>query len=140
MVPATLLSTVDLGWMALLSPEIASRMQFGWTISVHIIFASLSIGLAPFIIYFTWKDVRTNEQRYARLRSFWVKVFAVGFVMGTVTGIPMSFQFGTNFPQFATIAAGWAGRLIPLQTLIQYKVVYIALYCHLYAVRIPARD
>ncbi|GAA0267949.1 cytochrome ubiquinol oxidase subunit I [Halobacterium noricense] len=109
MVPATLLSTVDLGWMALLSPEIASRMQFGWTISVHIIFASLSIGLAPFIIYFTWKDVRTNEQRYARLRSFWVKVFAVGFVMGTVTGIPMSFQFGTNFPQFATIAGELIG-------------------------------
>ncbi|MDL0130282.1 cytochrome ubiquinol oxidase subunit I [Halobacterium salinarum] len=109
MVPATLLSTVDLGWMALLSPEIASRMQFGWTISVHIIFASLSIGLAPFIIYFTWKDVRTNEQRYARLRSFWVKVFAAGFVMGTVTGIPMSFQFGTNFPQFATIAGELIG-------------------------------
>lgn len=93
----------------MLSPEIASRMQFGWTISVHIIFASLSIGLAPFIIYFTWKDVRTNEQRYARLRSFWVKVFAVGFVMGTVTGIPMSFQFGTNFPQFATIAGELIG-------------------------------
>ncbi|MDL0142882.1 cytochrome ubiquinol oxidase subunit I [Halobacterium salinarum] len=84
-------------------------MQFGWTISVHIIFASLSIGLAPFIIYFTWKDVRTNEQRYARLRSFWVKVFAAGFVMGTVTGIPMSFQFGTNFPQFATIAGELIG-------------------------------
>ncbi|MGB9965722.1 cytochrome ubiquinol oxidase subunit I [Halobacterium hubeiense] len=109
MVPATLLSTVDLGWMALLSPETASRMQFGWTISVHIIFASLSIGLAPFIIYFTWKDVRTNEQQYARLRSFWVKVFAAGFVMGTVTGIPMSFQFGTNFPQFATIAGELIG-------------------------------
>lgn len=109
MVPVPPLAAVDLGWMALLSPEIASRMQFGWTISVHIIFASLSIGLAPFIIYFTWKDVRTDEQRYARLRSFWVKVFAVGFVMGTVTGIPMSFQFGTNFPQFATIAGELIG-------------------------------
>ncbi|WP_160135609.1 cytochrome ubiquinol oxidase subunit I [Halococcus salsus] len=105
----TLLSTVGPGWVAFLSPELASRMQFGWTISVHIIFASLSIGLAPFIIYFTWKDVRTSEQRYARLRSFWVKVFAAGFVMGTVTGIPMSFQFGTNFPQFAEVAGELIG-------------------------------
>ena len=105
----TLLSTVGPGLVAFLSPELASRMQFGWTISVHIIFASLSIGLAPFIIYFTWKDVRTSEQRYARLRSFWVKVFAAGFVMGTVTGIPMSFQFGTNFPQFAEVAGELIG-------------------------------
>src|SRR6056297_1013234 len=107
--PTSLLTTLDPGVVAFLSAELASRMQFGWTISVHIIFASLSIGLAPFIVYFTWKDVRTNEQRYTRLRSFWVKVFAAGFVMGTVTGIPMSFQFGTNFPQFAEVAGELIG-------------------------------
>ncbi|OYR47914.1 MULTISPECIES: cytochrome ubiquinol oxidase subunit I [unclassified Halorubrum] len=109
MLPSTLFSGIDPGWVALLSPELASRAQFGWTISVHIIFASLSIGLAPFMIYFTWKDVRTDDERFARLRSFWVKVFAVGFVMGTVTGIPMSFQFGTNFPQFSAVAGELIG-------------------------------
>ena len=93
----------------LLSPELASRMQFGWTITVHIIFAALSIGLAPFIVYFTWKDVKTGEEAYTRLREFWIKVFAVGFVMGTVTGIPMSFQFGTNFPQFSEVAGEMIG-------------------------------
>src|SRR6056297_3041473 len=93
----------------LLSPELASRAQFGWTISVHILFAALSIGLAPFIIYFTWKDVTSDEESYTRLREFWIKVFAVGFVMGTVTGIPMSFQFGTNFPQFAEAAGEMIG-------------------------------
>ncbi|QSG04384.1 Cytochrome bd-type quinol oxidase, subunit 1 [Halapricum desulfuricans] len=92
-----------------LSPEIASRAQFGWTISVHILFAALSIGLAPFIIYFTWKSVRTDDERFERLRSFWIKVFAAGFVMGTVTGIPMSFQFGTNFPQFSSVAGEMIG-------------------------------
>ncbi|WP_248517922.1 cytochrome ubiquinol oxidase subunit I [Salinarchaeum laminariae] len=92
-----------------LSPELASRMQFGWTISVHILFASLSIGLAPFIVYFTWKDVRTGAEQYARLREFWVGIFAVGFVMGTVTGIPMSFQFGTNFPRFAEVSGELIG-------------------------------
>jgi len=92
-----------------LSPEIASRAQFGWTISVHILFAALSIGLAPFIVYFTWKEIRTDDERFTRLRSFWVKVFAAGFVMGTVTGIPMSFQFGTNFPQFSSVAGEMIG-------------------------------
>ncbi|MFC6838130.1 cytochrome ubiquinol oxidase subunit I [Halomarina ordinaria] len=94
---------------ALLSPEFGSRLQFGWTITVHIVFAALSIGLAPFIIYFTWKDVRTDDRRYTHLREFWTKVFAVGFVMGTVTGIPMSFQFGTNFPVFAEAAGEMIG-------------------------------
>ena len=93
----------------LLSPELASRAQFGWTITVHIIFAALSIGLAPFIVYFTWRDIKSDEPAYTRLREFWIKVFAVGFVMGTVTGIPMSFQFGTNFPVFSETAGELMG-------------------------------
>ncbi|GAA0657226.1 cytochrome ubiquinol oxidase subunit I [Salarchaeum japonicum] len=105
----TPVTVLDPGWLAFLSPELASRAQFGWTISVHILFAALSVGLAPFIVYFTWKDVRTGDERFARLRSFWVKVFAAGFVMGTVTGIPMSFQFGTNFPRFAEVAGELIG-------------------------------
>jgi cytochrome d ubiquinol oxidase subunit I len=95
--------------LVLLPAEFASRLQFGWTISVHILFAALSIGLAPFIVYFTWKEVTTDEQRFSRLRSFWIRVFAAGFVMGTVTGIPMSFQFGTNFPQFSSVAGEMIG-------------------------------
>ena len=89
-------------------PELLSRVQFAWTISIHIVFASLSVGLAPLIVYVTYKDVKTGSERYATLRDFWVKVFALGFVMGTATGIPMSFQFGTNFPIFAE----FAGELI----------------------------
>lgn len=91
-----------------LSTELLSRTQFAWTITIHIVFASLSVGLAPFIVYFTWKDVKTGKQRYAELRDFWVKVFSLGFIMGTATGIPMSFQFGTNFPIFSE----FAGELI----------------------------
>ena len=103
------LAVADPGAVAFLPPELASRAQFGWTISVHILFAALSVGLAPFIVYFTWKAVRTGDERFARLRSFWTTVFAVGFVMGTVTGIPMSFQFGTNFPRFAEVAGELVG-------------------------------
>ena len=93
----------------MLEPTFLSRSQFAWTITIHIIFASLSVGLAPFIVYFTWKDVRTGSQRYARLREFWVTVFAIGFVMGTATGIPMSFQFGTNFPIFSEVTGELIG-------------------------------
>jgi cytochrome d ubiquinol oxidase subunit I len=104
-----LAGTAGASALALLDPELASRAQFGWTISVHILFAALSIGLAPFIIYFTWRSVRTGSEAYERLQSFWLKVFAVGFVMGTVTGIPMSFQFGTNFPRFSEVAGELIG-------------------------------
>jgi len=98
-----------LGTFLFLSPEFGSRVQFGWTITVHILFAALSIGLAPFIVYFTYRDVRSGSERFTHLRNFWVKVFAAGFVMGTVTGIPMSFQFGTNFPVFSEFSGEMIG-------------------------------
>ncbi|MEF8780221.1 MAG: cytochrome ubiquinol oxidase subunit I [Haloferacaceae archaeon] len=89
-------------------PALLSRIQFAWTITIHIVFASLSVGLAPLIVYFTYREVRTGDERFAALRSFWVKVFALGFALGTATGIPMSFQFGTNFSVFSE----FAGELI----------------------------
>ncbi|ELY62228.1 cytochrome ubiquinol oxidase subunit I [Natronolimnohabitans innermongolicus] len=96
-------------WLAFLTPELASRIQFGWAITIHIIFAALSVGLAPFLVYFTVQEVRTGKERYVRLRKFWTKIFAVGFIMGTVTGIPMGFMFGTNFGAFSTVAGELIG-------------------------------
>ena len=96
-------------WLSFLSPELASRAQFGWAITIHIVFAALSVGLAPFLVYFTVQEVRTGKERYARLRTFWTKLFAIGFVMGTVTGIPMGFMFGTNFAAFSETAGELIG-------------------------------
>ncbi|MFC4439069.1 MULTISPECIES: cytochrome ubiquinol oxidase subunit I [Natrialbaceae] len=93
----------------MIDPVLASRLQFAIAITIHILFASLSVGLAPYLVYFTVQEVRTGEDRYRKLREFWTKVFAVGFVMGTVTGIPMSFMFGTNFSQFSTVAGELIG-------------------------------
>ena len=95
--------------LGMLSPELASRIQFGWAITIHIVFAALSVGLAPFLVYFVFQEIRTGRERYARLRIFWTKVFALGFIMGTVTGIPMSFMFGTNFAAFSTAAGEMIG-------------------------------
>ena len=71
------------------------------TTIVHIIFPVMSMGLAPFLIYFTWKDIRTGEPIYEQLRRFWTKIFAISFVVGTVTGIVL--EFGTNFAAFSTM-------------------------------------
>lgn len=61
----------------------------------------ISIGLATFLIYFTWKDIRTGEKVYEQLRRVWTRVFVVTFVVGTVTGIELEFEFGTNFAAFS---------------------------------------
>ncbi|ELZ94814.1 cytochrome d ubiquinol oxidase subunit I [Haloferax mucosum ATCC BAA-1512] len=88
----------------MLDPVIASRLQFALTTIVHIIFPVMSMGLAPFLIYFTWKDIRTDDPVYEQLRRFWTKIFAISFVVGTVTGIVLEFEFGTNFAAFSTAA------------------------------------
>ncbi len=93
----------------MLDPVVAGRAQFGIALTIHIVFASLSIGLGPFLVYFTIKEVRTGQERYARLREFFTKIFAIGFVMGTVTGIPLGFMFGTNFAVFSTVAGEMIG-------------------------------
>ncbi|GAB6879470.1 cytochrome ubiquinol oxidase subunit I [Halorubrum gandharaense] len=106
--------------LALVDPELASRAQFGWSISVHIVFASLSVGLAPFIAYFTYKEISTGEERFTRLRAFWTKVFALGFVLGTVTGIPLSFQFGTNFAAFSEFSGQLIGGPLAFETFMAF--------------------
>ncbi|MFB6189112.1 MAG: cytochrome ubiquinol oxidase subunit I [Halapricum sp.] len=86
----------------MIDPTLASRAQFALTTAVHILFPVVSMGLAPFLIYFTWKDIRTDDPTYTQLRRFWTKVFAISFVIGTVTGIVLEFEFGTNFATFST--------------------------------------
>lgn len=100
----------------MLDPVIAGRAQFAIATTIHIVFASLSIGLGPFLVYFVLQEIRTGKQRYIRLRKFFTKVFAVGFVMGTVTGIPLGFMFGTNFATFSTMAGEMIGGPLSFET------------------------
>ncbi|MFB6201162.1 MAG: cytochrome ubiquinol oxidase subunit I [Halorhabdus sp.] len=86
----------------MLDPALASRLQFAVTTIVHILFPVVSMGLAPFLIYFTWKSIRTEDPVYEQQRRFWTRIFAISFVMGTVTGIVLEFEFGTNFAAFST--------------------------------------
>jgi cytochrome d ubiquinol oxidase subunit I len=98
--------------VAVVDPVVASRLQFALTTIVHIVFPVMSMGLAPFLIYFTWKDIRTEKPVYEQLRRFRTKIFAISFVVGTVTGIVLEFEFGTNFAAFSTTAGElFGGRL-----------------------------
>jgi cytochrome d ubiquinol oxidase subunit I len=106
----------------MIEPVIASRLQFALTTIVHIIFPVMSMGLAPFIVYFTWKDIRTGEPIYEQLRRFWTRIFAVSFVVGTVTGIVLEFEFGTNFAAFSTTAGELFGGPLAVEGMMAFML------------------
>ena len=83
-----------------LDPIMLARIQFAFTISYHILFPAFTIGLASWLAMLEWRWLRTGNQVYAEVYRMWVKIFAVVFGMGVVTGVVMSFQFGTNWSMF----------------------------------------
>ena len=106
----------------MIDPVIASRLQFALTTIVHIIFPVMSMGLAPFLIYFTWKDIRTGEPIYEQLRRFWTRIFAISFVVGTVTGLVLEFEFGTNFAAFSTTAGELFGGPLAVEGMMAFML------------------
>jgi cytochrome d ubiquinol oxidase subunit I len=106
----------------MIDPVLASRFQFALTTIVHIIFPVMSMGLAPFLIYFTWKDIRGGDPVYEQLRRFWTKIFAVSFVVGTVTGIVLEFEFGTNFAAFSTTAGELFGGPLAIEGMMAFML------------------
>jgi cytochrome bd ubiquinol oxidase subunit I len=94
-----------------------SRLQFAFTISFHIIFPAFSIGLSAFIatLLVLWR--RTGREHYHRLARFWTKIFAVSFAMGVVSGIPLSYEFGTNWSHFSVVVGNVIGPLIGYEVL-----------------------
>ena len=96
---------------------ILARLQFAFTISFHIIFPAFSIGLSAYVatLLVLWK--RTGKDHFHRLARFWTKIFAVSFAMGVVSGIPLSYQFGTNWARFSEVAGNVIGPLIGYEVL-----------------------
>ncbi|WP_118181664.1 cytochrome ubiquinol oxidase subunit I [Paraburkholderia phosphatilytica] len=89
-----------------------ARLQFAFTVSFHIVFPALSIGLASFIAVLEAMWLRTGETHYRDLCMFWSKVFAVAFGMGVVSGVVMSYEFGTNWAGFSKFAGPVTGPLL----------------------------
>src|SRR6188508_569419 len=100
-----------------LDPVLLARIQFGFTISFHIIFPSFTIGLAAYIATLLFMWVRTGVERYQLLARFWTRIFAVSFGMGVVSGIVLSYQFGTNWSRFSVFAGNIVGPLIGYEVL-----------------------
>jgi cytochrome d ubiquinol oxidase subunit I len=99
-----------------LDPVLLSRLQFAFTISFHIIFPSFTIGLAAWLATLEGVHLATNREVYRRVFDFWLKVFAVSFGMGVVSGIVMAFQFGTNWSVLAEKAGSIQGPLLGYET------------------------
>ena len=94
-----------------------ARIQFAFTVSFHIIFPSFTIGLAAFIATLLVRWRMTGDEKFHRLARFWTKIFAVSFAMGVVSGIVLSYQFGTNWSRFSEVAGNVVGPLIGYEVL-----------------------
>src|SRR5512145_1563855 len=94
-----------------------SRIQFAFTISFHIIFPAFTIGLSAFIATLLLVHLRTGREHYRTLARFWTKVFAVSFAMGVVSGIVLSYQFGTNWSRFSEDTGNVLGPMIGYEVL-----------------------
>ncbi|MGA3247133.1 MAG: cytochrome ubiquinol oxidase subunit I [Paraburkholderia sp.] len=94
-----------------------SRLQFAFTVSFHIIFPAMSIGLASFIAVLEAAWLKTGKLHYKELCLFWSKVFAIGFGMGVVSGVVMAYQFGTNWAGFARFAGPITGPLLTYEVM-----------------------
>jgi cytochrome d ubiquinol oxidase subunit I len=100
-----------------LDPVLLARLQFAFTIAFHIIFPSFTIGLAAYIATLEVLWGATGAERYKRLSGFWIKIFAVSFGMGVVSGIVLSYQLGTNWSRFSAIAGNIIGPLAGYEVL-----------------------
>ncbi|MFB6284217.1 MAG: cytochrome ubiquinol oxidase subunit I [Halobacteria archaeon] len=106
----------------MVDPVFLSRLQFAFTVLVHILFPVVSMGLAPFLAYFIWKDYRTGDEVYRRLTDFWIKVFAVTFAVGTVSGIVLEFEFGMVFAEFSRAMGGVIGGPLAFEGMMAFML------------------
>ena len=94
-----------------------SRLQFAFTLAFHIIFPSFTIGLASFLAVLEGAWLVTKREAFQRLYLFWLRIFAISFGMGVVTGVVLSYEFGTNWSAFSRAVAGVIGPLLAFEVL-----------------------
>jgi len=99
-----------------------SRIQFGFTIGFHILFPTLTIGLAWFLVFFEARHRLSGRGHWIELYRFWVKIFALTFGMGVVSGLVLSYEIGTNFSRFSEMAGPIMGPLLSVEVLTAFFV------------------
>lgn len=117
-----------------------ARAQFAANITFHILFPSISIGLAWVLLYFKVAYVKTRDKIWLDSYMFWVKIFALTFAVGVVSGITMSFQFGTNWPGYMNTVGNIAGPLLGYEVLTSFFLESVFLGIMLFGIRrVPER-
>jgi cytochrome bd ubiquinol oxidase subunit I len=91
------------------------RIHFAFSITYHYLFPQLTIGLALLIVVLKTIAIRKNDEHYHRAARFWTRIFGINFVLGVATGIPMEFQFGTNWAQFSRLTGGVVGQPVVME-------------------------
>jgi cytochrome d ubiquinol oxidase subunit I len=120
--------------------EIVDRLQFAFTIMFHYLFPITTMGLAPFVAWYTWRAARTRDDGLAKAASFWTKIFTINFAIGVVTGIPMEFQFGTNWAAFSAKAGSVIGQPLAMEGVFAFFLESVFLGALLYKRReVPGR-
>ena len=97
------------------SALLVHRIHFAFTITFHYLFPQLTMGLAPLIVILKTLGLRRNDETYHQAARFWAKIFGINFLLGVVTGIPMEFQFGTNWSHFSRFAGGVIGQTLAME-------------------------
>jgi cytochrome bd ubiquinol oxidase subunit I len=97
------------------SALLVHRIHFAFTITFHYLFPQLTMGLAPLIVILKTIGLRRNDETYHQAASFWGKIFGINFLFGVVTGIPMEFEFGTNWSHFSRFAGGVIGQTLAME-------------------------
>ncbi len=122
----------------LMDALVLSRIQFAANISFHILFPAITIALGWVLLYFKLRYARSGDTAWMDAYRFWTKVFALSFAMGVVSGITMSFQFGTNWPGFMTKVGNVAGPLLAYEVLTAFFLEAVFLGIMLFgAKRVP---
>lgn len=113
----------------------ADRIQFAFTIMFHYLFPIGTMGLAPFVAWYTWRAGRYGDDVDAAAADFWTKIFTLNFAAGVVTGIPMEFQFGTNWAAFSAQAGAVVGQPLALEGVFAFFLESVFLGVLLYGRR-----
>jgi cytochrome d ubiquinol oxidase subunit I len=96
------------------------RLQFAFTIIFHYLFPALTMGLALLITVMKWRYIRTNDPAWNDAARFWIRIFGINFAVGVVTGVPMEFQFGTNWAAFSRYAGKVIGHTLGMEGLFAF--------------------
>jgi cytochrome d ubiquinol oxidase subunit I len=91
------------------------RLHFAFTVTYHYLFPQLTMGLALLLVILKTLALRTGDEHYNRAARFWARIFGINFALGVVTGIPMEFQFGTNWAEFSKAAGGVIGQTLAME-------------------------